>query len=242
MAAPFTIGIEEEYQMVDRQTGQLSPRIHTILEKGHSIFGELIKAEMLQSMVEINSDIMPDIPTAREEMRTMRAKLAQLVAEEGLALISAGTHPSALWQNEFRSEYVRYAELEEELQDVARSILIFGQHVHIGVENQESAVLLMNQVRTWLPICWRSLPTHLSGPVAIPDSNHTVLRSGNLSHEAGYRRYFLHGVTLIITYRLSSKQTASTMERGSGGISVLIHFLALLNSASSICQRRFTTR
>jgi len=151
MAAPFTIGIEEEFQMVDRQTGQLCPCINTILEKGQSIFGEQIKAEMLQSMVEINSDIMPDIPTAREEMRTMRAKLAQLVGEEGLALISAGTHPAALWQNECRSEYGRYAELEDELQDVARSILIFGQHVHIGVENQETAVTLMNQVRTWLP-------------------------------------------------------------------------------------------
>ncbi len=151
MAVPFTIGIEEEFQMVDRQTGQLRPHIHTILEKGQSIFGEQIKAEMLQSMVEINSDIMPDIPTAREEMRTMRAKLAQLVGEEGLALISAGTHPAALGQNECRSEYGRYAELEDELQDVARSILIFGQHVHIGVENQETAVTLMNQVRTWLP-------------------------------------------------------------------------------------------
>jgi carboxylate-amine ligase len=147
----FTIGIEEEFQMVDRQTGQLSPRIHTILEKAHSILGEQIKAEMLQSMVEINSDIMPDIPTARQEMRILRAKLAQLLGEEGLALISAGTHPAALWQNEFRSEYIRYAELEEEFQDVARSILIFGLHVHIGVENQEAAVILMNQVRSWLP-------------------------------------------------------------------------------------------
>ncbi len=144
MEAPFTIGIEEEFQMVDRQTGQLSPRIHTILEKGQSIFGEQIKAEMLQSMVEINSDIMPDIPTAREEMRTMRAKLAQLVGEEGLA-------PAALWQNECRSEYVRYAELEDELQDIARSILIFGQHVHIGIEDHETAVTVMNQVRAWLP-------------------------------------------------------------------------------------------
>jgi len=151
MAAPFTIGIEEEFQMVDGQTGQLCSHIHTVLEKAQSILGEQIKAEMLQSMVEINSDIMPDIPTAREEMRMLRAKLAQLLEEEGLALISAGTHPAALWQNECRSEYVRYAELEDELQDVARSILIFGQHVHIGVENQETAVTLMNQVRTWLP-------------------------------------------------------------------------------------------
>jgi glutamate---cysteine ligase / carboxylate-amine ligase len=151
MTARFTIGIEEEFQMVNRQTGQLSPHIHTILEKGQAIFGEQIKAEMLQSTVELISDIMPDIPAAREEMRALRAKLARLVGEEGLALVSAGTHPAALWQNECRSQFVRYEQLEDEYQDVARSILIFGQHVHIGIEDQEAAVLLMNQVRTWLP-------------------------------------------------------------------------------------------
>jgi carboxylate-amine ligase len=137
--------------MVDRQTGQLCPRIQTILEKGGPIFGERIKAEMLQPTVELISDILPDIPTARQEIPAMRAKLAQLVGEEGLALISAGTHPSALWQEEPRTPYERYIEMEEEFQDVARSILIFGLHVHIGVENQEVAVELMNQVRTWLP-------------------------------------------------------------------------------------------
>ncbi len=151
MTTGFTIGIEEEFQMVDRQTGQLCPRIQTILEKGSPIFGEKIKAEMLQPTVEINSDILPDIPTARKELQAMRAKLAQLVEREGLALISAGTHPSAQWQEEPRTPYERYIELEEEFQDVARSILIFGLHVHIGVENQEVAVELMNQVRTWLP-------------------------------------------------------------------------------------------
>ncbi len=151
MMTGFTIGIEEEFQMVDRQTGQLCPRIQTILEKGCPIFGEKIKAEMLQPTVELISDILPDIPTARHELQAMRAKLAQLVGEEGLALISAGTHPSALWHEEPRTPYERYIELEEEFQDVARSILIFGLHVHIGVENQEVAVELMNQVRTWLP-------------------------------------------------------------------------------------------
>jgi len=201
MAAPFTIGIEEEFQMVDRRTGQLSPCIHTILEKGHSIFGEQIKAEMLQSMVEINSDIMPDIPTAREEIRTMRAELAQLLEEEGLALISAGTHPAALWQNEYISKYVRYAELENELQDVARSILIFGQHVHIGVENQEMAVTLMNQVARGSRICSQSLPTLLSGPDAILASSRTVPRSGNPSLAAGYPRYSPHGAILTTMCR-----------------------------------------
>jgi carboxylate-amine ligase len=151
MRAPFTIGIEEEFQMVDRQTGQLSPHIQTVLEKGHAIFGELIKPEMLQSTVEINSDILPDIPTARQEMRALRAELARLVSEEGLALVSTGTHPTALWQHELRSPYERYSQLEQELQDVARSVLIFGLHVHIGIESHELAVELMNQLRTWLP-------------------------------------------------------------------------------------------
>jgi len=126
MTSRFTIGIEEEFQMVDRQTLQLSPRIQTILEKGHAIFGEQIKAEMLQPTVELISDILPNVTAARLEMRDLRAKLAQLLAEEGLALISAGTHPEAQWQQQARSPYPRYAELEEEFQDVARSILIFG--------------------------------------------------------------------------------------------------------------------
>ncbi len=151
MLPRFMIGIEEEFQMVDRRTGQLSPRIQTILEKGHAFFGELIKPEMLQSTVEINSDILPDIPTARREMQDLRATLAALVEEDGLALVSAGTHPTAMWQNELRSPYERYSQLEQEFQDVARSILIFGLHVHIGIESHELAVELMNQLRTWLP-------------------------------------------------------------------------------------------
>jgi carboxylate-amine ligase len=151
MVTRFTIGIEEEFQLVDRHTGQLRPRIQTILEKGHASFGELIKPEMLQSTVEINSDILPDIPTARQEMRDMRATLAALVEEEGLALVSAGTHPTAIWQNELRSPSERYSQLEQEFQDVARSLLIFGLHVHIGIESHELAVELMNQLRTWLP-------------------------------------------------------------------------------------------
>ncbi len=151
MTARFTIGIEEEFQTVDHSTGHLSAHIQQILEKGQPIFGEQIKAEMLQPTVELISGILPDVSSARHELRLSRAKLAQLVGEEGLALISAGTHPSALWQNQMRSPHERYAQLEEEFQDVARTILIFGLHVHIGVQNQEVAVALMNQLRTWLP-------------------------------------------------------------------------------------------
>lgn len=151
MQTPLTIGIEEEFQMVDRQAGQLRSHIQTVLEKGSLAFGEQIKAEMLQPTVELISGILPDIQTARADRRLARARLAQLLAEEGLALVSAGTHPTAMWQDTPRTPYQRYIELEDEFQDVARSILIFGLHVHIGVETQRAAVLLMNQLRTWLP-------------------------------------------------------------------------------------------
>lgn len=151
MRPPFTIGIEEEFQMVDRQTGQLSPRIEAILERGRPLFGEHIKAEMLQPTVELISDILPDMQTARQACGQARAMLAHLLAEEGLALVSAGTHPTAMWQDTPKTPYQRYVELEDEFQDVARSILIFGLHVHIGVDTRRAAVLLMNQLRTWLP-------------------------------------------------------------------------------------------
>jgi glutamate---cysteine ligase / carboxylate-amine ligase len=147
----FTIGIEEEFQIVDRHTGQLSPQVYTILRKGAPTFGEKIKPEMLQSTIEVTSDILPNIATARVEMQNLRTQLAQLLYEEGLALISAGTHPSALWVDQKRSLSERYVELEEEYQDVARSVLIFGLHVHIGVDNHELAVSLLNQLRTWVP-------------------------------------------------------------------------------------------
>jgi glutamate---cysteine ligase / carboxylate-amine ligase len=151
MKTRYTLGIEEEYQMVDRRTGKLRPCIQTILEKGYPIFGEQIKPEQHQSMVELISPILSDIQTARQEMGALRAKLARLLDREGLALISAGTHPTALWQEEPISPYERYAQLEEYYGDNTRSQLVFGLHVHIGVEDRERAVSLVNQLRTWLP-------------------------------------------------------------------------------------------
>lgn len=151
MSSQFTLGIEEEFQMVDLQSGQLCPHIQTVLEKGEPLLGEKIKPEMLQSTVEIVTGICPDIAAARVELRSLHSMLINLLEPDGVRLISAGTHPSALWQEQSSMPNPRYNELEEELQDIARSILIFGLHVHIGVENQEMAVLIMNQARCWIP-------------------------------------------------------------------------------------------
>lgn len=151
MTAHFTLGIEEEFQLVDRQTGQLANRIIPVMEKGAAVLGEQIKPEMLQPTVELISEVYPDIAVARAGTTRLRGLLAQLVAEEGLALVSAGTHPSAHWVDQQVSPNPRYAELQEEYQDVGRSILIFGLHVHVGVQDREVSVALMNQLRTWLP-------------------------------------------------------------------------------------------
>ena len=151
MADRFTLGIEEEFQLVNRETGELCACAQGILEKGEPIFNEQIKPEMLQSTVEFVSAILPDIAAARMELYTARALLARLAREEGLALVSAGTHPTASWVEQPRTPQERYIELEEEYQDVGRSILIFGLHVHVAVESKELAIKIMNQVRTWLP-------------------------------------------------------------------------------------------
>jgi glutamate---cysteine ligase / carboxylate-amine ligase len=151
MSAHFTLGIEEEFQIVDRQTGQLTPSILAILEKGASQFGDKIKPEMLQSTVEIVTDVCPNITAARLELQSLHTRLLRLLEEEGLTIISAGTHPTASWPDQPSTPDERYIGLEEELQDVVRSLLIFGLHVHVGVESNEIAIVLMNQLRTWIP-------------------------------------------------------------------------------------------
>jgi carboxylate-amine ligase len=147
----FTLGIEEEFQMVDKYSGQLASHIHTVLEKGVPLLGESIKAEMLQSTVELVTDVCPNIRAARHAVQRLRSTLYPLLNEEGIGLISAGTHPNARWQEQTRTRNERYEQLEEEYQDVGRSILIFGLHVHVGVADRELLIPLMNQVRTWIP-------------------------------------------------------------------------------------------
>src|SRR5205807_10060434 len=109
------------------------------------------KPELTQSTVELISDICPDIATARKDLYTLRALMAKLADRDGLALVSAGTHPSSSWQDQDTTEKERYAELEEEFQDLIRSNVIFGMHVHVGVEDKELSIKLLNQVRTCLP-------------------------------------------------------------------------------------------
>ena len=147
----FTLGTEEEFQMVESATGQLSSRIESILPKAVAALGGHVKAERQQSAIRLVSDVMPSIAHTRHHLGDLRERLAQVLAEEKLALVSSGTHPSARWQEQKTTEDKHYALLEEELQDVSRATLVYGLRVHVGVEDPELTIVLMNQVRCWLP-------------------------------------------------------------------------------------------
>ncbi len=135
----------------EAELGELCSCAQSILDKGAPYFEEKIKPEMLQSTVEFVSDILPDLAAARKELYSARTLLSRLVNEEGMALVSAGTHPSSSWMEQELTDKDRYVEMEEEYQDVGRSILIFGLHVHVAVSDKELAIKIMNQVRSWLP-------------------------------------------------------------------------------------------
>jgi carboxylate-amine ligase len=146
----LTIGIEEEFQIVDGD-GQLKSHIDTLLTAARPHLGERVKAEMLQSVVEVGTKICADISEAREEVYVLRGTLASLLIPAGLRIASAGTHPFSHWQDQLVTENDRYKILEEEMQDVIRELLIFGMHVHVGIPDRERRIEVMNEARYFLP-------------------------------------------------------------------------------------------
>ena len=152
MNPTFTIGIEEEYQTVDPVTRDLRSHIHAeIIEKGKLILQERVKAEMHQSVVEVGTSVCDNIKDCKHEVRKLRRDMVALSKENGLRLASAATHPFADWRVQEITADERYKNIVEDLQLVARANLIFGLHVHIGVEDRETAIHLMNHARYFLP-------------------------------------------------------------------------------------------
>ena len=147
----FTLGIEEEFQIVDPTTRDLSPRNAEIIKAGVPILGDRIKPEMLMSCVETVTGICANITEAREQLRENRLTLAELTYKQGVAIAGAGTHPFGDWMKQPITDHERYIILEEELQDVIREILIFGMHVHVGIPDRDLAVSIMNELRYFLP-------------------------------------------------------------------------------------------
>jgi carboxylate-amine ligase len=147
----FTIGIEEEFQIVDPETRELRSHIQEILAQGKMILKEQVKPEMHQSVVELGTEICRDVADARRQVVRLRRELALLAARDGLLVASAGTHPFSHWMDQLITSGERYATVVNDLQQIARANLIFGLHVHIGIPDREEAIQLMNQARYFLP-------------------------------------------------------------------------------------------
>ena len=151
MQSEFTIGIEEEYQLVDPQTRDLRPVGQEILKTGANLLGEQIKKEMFQNMVEVGTTICRDIHEARDDIVRLRGTVGELAERAGARLAASGSHPFARWDTMKVTEDERYVQLEHNLQQIARSIAVYGMHVHVGVADRDHAIEIMNEVRYFLP-------------------------------------------------------------------------------------------
>jgi carboxylate-amine ligase len=147
----LTIGIEEEYQIIDPATRELRSYVQRFLERGRTVLPDQIQPEFMQSQVELGTHICHNIQEARRELVEMRRSIRELAEHEGLWVAAAGTHPFSSWARQEVSPFGRYPELARFLQDVGRRLLIFGMHIHIGIEDRELLIEIMNQLRYFLP-------------------------------------------------------------------------------------------
>lgn len=149
---PFTLGIEEEFQIVDPESRELRSHVSEhLLEEGRLVLSEQIKMEMHQSVIELGTAVCRSAAEARVEVARLRTTLAQLADKRGLRIIAASTHPISDWKTQEIMDNDRYKEIVENMQDVARANLIFGLHIHVGMPDQETCIAIMNQIRYFLP-------------------------------------------------------------------------------------------
>ncbi len=151
MADMFTIGIEEEFQIIDPKTQNLKSHVAEMLQAGEELLGDQIKPEMLQSVIEVGTTICKDIKQAREELTKLRCGLASVCAPAGLALAGSGTHPSSHWLDQNVTERERYKRLMHDMQDIGRGLIIWGLHVHVYVGERDRMIDIFNEARYFLP-------------------------------------------------------------------------------------------
>ena len=152
MALPeFTIGIEEEYQIIDPASRELTSYVQKFIEQGRHILQDQIKPEFLQSQVEVGSHICRNIGELRREVIRLRGTVAELAQNNGLRIAAASTHPFSTWMDQQVTVGERYTKLQTDMAQVGRQMLIFGMHVHIGIEDKDLLIDVMNQARYFLP-------------------------------------------------------------------------------------------
>jgi len=198
--APLTLGIEEEYQIIDPHTRELTSYIQQMLNQGRVVLGDQLKPEFMQSQIEVGSQICRDVHEARAEIARLRRTVSEVAEQTGCRIVAASTHPFSRWTEQLISEGARYDDLASEMKDAARRMLIFGMHVHLGFGRTPEAFELMidvlNQLRYFLPHIlalttsspfWHGRDTGLKSYRSLVFQN--MPRSGIPPHFYGYREY-----------------------------------------------------
>ncbi|MGZ9234754.1 MAG: carboxylate-amine ligase [Anaerolineales bacterium] len=147
----FSIGIEEEYQIIDPKTRELKSYITELLEAGKLTMREQVKAELHQSIVEVGTEVCHTAAEARAELVRLRQGVMELAGRNGLKIAAAGSHPISSWIDQEITPFERYAGVKQDMQILAQQLLIFGTHVHIGIEDQDFLIDAMNVVRYFMP-------------------------------------------------------------------------------------------
>lgn len=147
----LTIGVEEEYQIIDPQTRELKSFITEILDEGRLILREQMKPELHQSIVEIGTEVCHTPAEVRAELTRLRRAIIELAGNKGMRIAAAGTHPFSSWLTQEITPLERYMGVHKDMQDLAKQLLIFGTHVHIGIEDREFLIDAMNVMRYLLP-------------------------------------------------------------------------------------------
>jgi carboxylate-amine ligase len=148
----FTLGVEEEYMVIDPTTRELKSHLEfELLSKGRAVLEEQMKPEMHGSMLEIGTNVCQNVDDLYDQLRKIRSIVRHLAAGSGLKIGAASTHPFSHWQTQEIHPDERYQMIVEDMQVLARSLLIFGMHVHIGIENRETQIQIMNEMRYFLP-------------------------------------------------------------------------------------------
>ena len=147
----FTLGVEEEYMVIDPITRELKSHEQKIVQEGEKVIKDKVKAEMHQAVVEVGTDICQNIDEAFVDVATLRKTISAIADSLGLWVGASGTHPFSHWESQLITDHARYSQIVNELQEAARSNLIFGLHVHVGMENREMAIHIANSARYFLP-------------------------------------------------------------------------------------------
>jgi carboxylate-amine ligase len=147
----FTLGVEEEYMVIDPVSRELKSHQHRIVDIASEAKNDNVKAEMHQAVVEVGTGICQNVDEAYEDIRHLRKTVSDIAHSLGLKIGASGTHPFSHWSTQLITPNPRYDEIVNEMQEAARSNLIFGLHVHVGIADKNMAIHIMNTVRYFLP-------------------------------------------------------------------------------------------